>query len=65
MDGKGADLGCADGNLSCLCAKDNYRFGINDCAKAACAADVAPTVSNWLVALCASKWCSVRVRICL
>ncbi|KAB5571794.1 hypothetical protein GE09DRAFT_1054034 [Coniochaeta sp. 2T2.1] len=43
MEGKGADLGCPDDNLSCLCAKDDYKFGINDCAKAACGVDVAPT----------------------
>ncbi|KAB5539278.1 hypothetical protein GE09DRAFT_312397 [Coniochaeta sp. 2T2.1] len=54
MEGKGADLGCPDDSLSCLCAKDDYKFGINDCAKAACGVDVAPTVSNWLVAVCAT-----------
>lgn len=55
MDGQAASLGCAVDEASCLCANPNFRNGINDCALQACGAAVAPTVSNYAVAFCASK----------
>ncbi len=55
MEGQAAVLGCAPDESACLCAKADFQNGINDCAKQNCGVDVAPTVSNFAVAFCASK----------
>ncbi len=55
MEGQAAALGCAADNSPCLCANPDFHNGINDCANQNCGADVAPTVTNFVVAFCASK----------
>ncbi|KAK1825597.1 hypothetical protein QBC39DRAFT_74167 [Podospora conica] len=45
---------CAAGDIFCMCPKGDWKNAINDCAKAACPADYAPTVTNAVNALCAT-----------
>jgi hypothetical protein len=55
LEGSAPALGCPSDVVSCLCGKPDFKFGISDCATQACGAEVAPTVTNYLAALCASK----------
>ena len=48
-------LGCDSGDTACLCAKPDFQFGISDCAKQACGADLAPSVTDYASSLCASE----------
>ncbi len=41
--------------FSCLCTKADFHNGIHDCAQAACAANLFPTVTNYVNSICASK----------
>jgi hypothetical protein len=44
MIGKASSLGCQSGSdLSCLCGKQDFKYGIRDCATEACGSD-APTI---------------------
>lgn len=48
-------FGCSDGSAGCLCAVGNFQSGVHDCAVANCAADLVPSITNYLVSVCASK----------
>ncbi|EPE06945.1 cfem domain protein [Ophiostoma piceae UAMH 11346] len=47
-------FGCSDGSAGCLCAAPNFQNGVRDCASAACAADLYPSVTNYLASVCAT-----------
>ncbi|KAL1844883.1 hypothetical protein VTK73DRAFT_1575 [Phialemonium thermophilum] len=48
-------LGCGVGAVSCFCGNPNFQFGIRDCVANRCDPVDAPTVTNFVAALCASK----------
>ena len=47
-------LGCASPQPSCLCKNANFGYGLRDCANGACGTAVAPTVTSYGSAYCAS-----------
>lgn len=53
MIGKASTLDCPSGqDLSCLCSKPNFKYGIRDCATQACGPD-APTIIAFGEQFCA------------
>ncbi|KAK4108633.1 hypothetical protein N656DRAFT_771592 [Canariomyces notabilis] len=40
MLNKGAELGCPDGNIACLCRNVNFGYGIHDCSISVCAGNI-------------------------
>jgi hypothetical protein len=46
--------------MNCLCGAPDWSFAIRDCADAGCPPGYMPTVTNAVVAMCASK-CPNRV----
>ncbi|PNH43740.1 hypothetical protein VD0004_g3813 [Verticillium dahliae] len=47
-------LSCDSGDTKCLCANDNFKFGLNDCGKQACDAAVAQQLVAYAESLCAA-----------
>ncbi|RDH19315.1 hypothetical protein M747DRAFT_296495 [Aspergillus niger ATCC 13496] len=52
MSGKASELGCSSGDLSCLCSKPDYSYGIRDCTAQACPNDDANAVVSSALASC-------------
>ena len=47
MYGQYRELGCQASEASCLCKKDNFRYGIRDCSREACGQRVLEEVMKW------------------
>jgi CFEM domain len=47
---KSPELGCRVAEISCLCKKDNFMYGIRDCSREACGQRVIEEVMKWYYA---------------
>jgi len=51
---KASELGCASGDVACLCKNVNFAYGIRDCSTAACGAEAAAPVIAYGEKYCGS-----------
>ncbi|KAB8201184.1 hypothetical protein BDV34DRAFT_229543 [Aspergillus parasiticus] len=60
IDSPPYDLGCSNGNQTCLCSHGNFKNAVRDCAYATCRRDVVPHVVST-----AERFCTDCKSVCL
>lgn len=49
---KAQELGCKQADMKCLCANQNYMYGIRDCSTAVCGGEEAKKAIEYGISIC-------------
>lgn len=60
---KSSELGCDTGDLTCLCTKNDFYYGLRDCSSAICGSSDAAKVVAYGIQICKSAGVAISTVI--